>query len=217
MIATDAAGRRLLADAERAGARLAEIDAAGEPGRVNRPLVAGLAEHGLLGRLFGDGGRGVSAVELCLIRQGLARTCTAAETAFALQGLGGHPIARAARGDVAARWVPEIAAGTAVAAFALTEPGAGSDAGNIELVAERDGDDFRLSGEKAYISNAPDADVYTVFARTTAGAGARGVTAFLVPGESPGLAGAPIALISPHPVGTLAFDGVAVAAANVLG
>jgi alkylation response protein AidB-like acyl-CoA dehydrogenase len=159
----------------------------------------------------------VSAIELCLIRQGLARTCTAAETAFALQGLGGHPIARAAKPGVASRWVPRIAAGTAVAGFALTEPGAGSDAGSISLAAERDGDSYRLSGEKAYISNAPDADVYTVFARTTPGAGARGVTAFVVPGDASGLSGAPIELLGPHPVGTLTFDGVLAPAECVLG
>jgi alkylation response protein AidB-like acyl-CoA dehydrogenase len=204
----------LLARAEHVGRLLAESVPDLASGRVSRRLVGGLAEHGLLAHLFDGGG---PAVDLCLIRQGLARACTAAETAFALQGLGGHPIATSAQPDVSVRWVPSIAAGTAVAGFALTEPGAGSDAANIALVAERDGDGFRLTGAKAYISNAPDADVYTVFARTTPGAGARGVTAFVVAGDAAGLSGAPLELISPHPVGTLEFDGVAVGAGDVLG
>ena len=92
--------------------------------------------------------------------EGLARHCTEAETAFAVQGLGGFPIS----GD---EWRPRLAAGEAVAAFALTEPGAGSDVAALALRAERDGDDFVLTGEKAWISNAPEADVYTVFARTS--------------------------------------------------
>jgi alkylation response protein AidB-like acyl-CoA dehydrogenase len=116
-----------------------------------------------------------------------------------------------------ARWVSAIASGEAVAAFALTEPEHGSDAANIELAAERDGDVWRLSGEKAWISNAPDADVYVVFARTTPGAGAKGVTAFAVPGDADGLSGRPVELLSAHPIGTLAFDGVAAPEEQVLG
>src|SRR5581483_9315634 len=124
---------------------------AGTPGRVNRPLVRALGETGLLGRLFpsalgGTGGAGVSATELCRLREGLARECTAAETALALQGLGTYPLVQA-----------------------------GSDAAALELAAEADGDGWRLTGEKTWISNAPEADVYTVFARTSPASGARGV------------------------------------------
>ncbi len=108
--------------------------------------------------------------------------------------------------------------GTAVAAFALSEPGAGSDAAALSLSAERDGPDgWRLTGEKCWISNAPDADLYTVFARTTPGAGARGVTAFLVPADRPGLTGSRLDMIAPHAIGALTFDGVPVASADVLG
>src|SRR5919199_4580965 len=96
---------------------------------------------------------------------------------------------RIARDALVRRWVPAVARGEAVSAFALSEPGAGSDAGAIELRAEPDGDGWRLSGVKTWISNAPDADLYTVFARTTPGARARGVTAFAVPGDAPGLSG----------------------------
>ena len=192
---------------------LAPIAAAGEPGRVNRPLLAALAEHGLLGRLEGD----LSAVELCLIREGLARGCTEAETAFAVQGLGAFPIRQAGAPELVRHWLPRLARGEAAAAFALTEPSAGSDVAALALAAERDGDGFRLTGEKAWISNAPDADVYTVFARTTAGAGARGLTAFAVPRDSEGLTGKPVTLIAPHPIGRLTFDGVPVPGDHVLG
>ena len=158
-----------------------------------------------------------SAVELCLLREGLSHGCTDAETALALQGLGGYPILRAARSEVRDAWVPRLAAGEAVAAFALSEPGAGSDAAALALRAERDGDGFRLTGVKTWISNAPDADVYTVFARTTEGAGARGVTAFAVPRESEGVSGEALRLLSPHPIGRLELDGVLVAEEQVLG
>jgi alkylation response protein AidB-like acyl-CoA dehydrogenase len=103
-----------------------------------------------------------------------------------------------------------------VAAFALTEPGAGSDAAALALAAEPDGPDgsgrWRLTGDKCWISNAPEADFYTVFART-----ASAVTAFLVPADRPGLTGTPLEMLSPHPIGALAFDAVPVTADDVLG
>jgi acyl-CoA dehydrogenase len=189
---------------------------AGAPGRVNRPLIAALATHGLLQRLF-DHGRDVPAVELCLIREGLARFSTAAETAFALQGLGAHPIFVSGRREIVDAWIPRVASGEAVAGFALTEPGGGSDVASLSMTAERDGDGFRLTGEKVYISNAPEADVYSVFARTSAGAGARGITAFAVPRDTAGLTGEPTPLVADHPIGRLVFDGVLVRADHVLG
>jgi acyl-CoA dehydrogenase len=195
---------------------LAPIAASGEPGRVNRPLVSALAEHGLLERLF-DGGA-VSAIELCLIREALARGCTDAETAFALQGLGAYPIFQAGSDRLRDEWIPQVAAGTAVAAFALTEPEAGSDPAALSLRAEPDGEGgFRLTGEKLWISNAPEADIYTVFARSQADTGARGLTAFAVPGDAPGLTGEPRSMLAPHAIGSLVFDEVAVAPEQVLG
>ncbi|MEU1921549.1 acyl-CoA dehydrogenase family protein [Streptomyces albogriseolus] len=196
-----------------AAERLRPLAEKGEPGRVNRALVAELGALGLLSRLFASG-----ALDLCLMRESLAQACTEAETALALQGLGAHPVH--AHGTPAQRdhWLPRVSDGTAVAAFALSEPGAGSDAAALSLGAERDGPDgWRLTGEKCWISNAPDADLYTVFARTTPGAGARGVTAFLVPADRPGLTGSRLDMIAPHAVGTLRFDGVPVTGADVLG
>jgi acyl-CoA dehydrogenase len=213
-----------LADSARRVARddLIPLAEAGEPGRVNRPLVRALGEHDLLPRLFpksvgGSREDGLSAVELCLLREAVAMESTAAETALAMQGLGGYPILRSGSEPVVKRWVPPIARGEAVAAFALTEPEHGSDAGALELRADRDGDGYRLTGEKAWISNAPDADVYTLFARTTLDAGSRGVTAFVVPGDAEGLSGEPIDLLAPHPIGRLELDGVRVPADHVLG
>jgi len=207
--------RDLLARTEKLAAQvLAPIAAAGEPGVVDRALLAALADHGALPSVLE---RGVSAMRLCLVREGLARHCTEAETALAVQGLGAYPILRHGRPEVVDEWMPRIAAGSAVSAFALTEPDAGSDAASLGLRAERDGDGFRLYGEKAFISNAPDADVYSVFARTTPDAGSRGITAFAVPGASEGLHGSRIAMVSPHPIGRLRFDGVRVPASHVLG
>ncbi|GAU66947.1 acyl-CoA dehydrogenase [Streptomyces sp. NBRC 110611] len=196
--------------------RLRPLAERGEPGRVNRPLVAALGELGLLRRLFPADGA-PRALDLCLLRESLARECTEAETALALQGLGAHPLVRSGTEAQRARWLPEVAAGRAIASFALSEPDAGSDAAALSLTAEPDGPDgWRLTGEKCWISNAPEADFATVFART-GGAGARGVTAFLVPAGRPGLTGARLDMLSPHPIGTMVFDGTPVTRADVLG
>ncbi|WP_405691798.1 acyl-CoA dehydrogenase family protein [Streptomyces sp. NBC_01185] len=185
----------------------------GEPGRVNRPLLAALGGLGLLDRLLGSG-----ALDLCLLRESLARGCTEAETALALQGLGAGPVRQAGTEAQRARWLPEVRAGRAVAAFALSEPGAGSDAAALALAARpAPGGGWRLTGEKCWISNAPEADFYTVFARTGEGEGARGVTAFLVPADRPGLTGTALEMLSPHPIGALDLDGVPVTAEDVLG
>jgi acyl-CoA dehydrogenase len=209
--------RGLIEDARRiARDVLVRIAERGQPGRVNRPLVGVLAQHGLLPRLFPEAEE-VSAVTLCLLREGLARECVEAETALALQGLGAYPILQSGSEGLVRRWIPAVAGGRAVAAFALTEPGHGSDAAHLELRAQRDGDAFRLTGEKAWISNAPEADVYTVFARTTPDAGSKGVTAFAVPGDAEGLSGEPVELLAPHAIGRLRFDGVRVPADHVLG
>jgi alkylation response protein AidB-like acyl-CoA dehydrogenase len=205
----------LVAEAERLGRVLVPLAEKGTPGRVNRDLVAAIAGAGLFDRLFSQ--EGVSAVELCQVRQGLARVCTEAETAFAVQGLGGIPIHLFAGGEVRERWTAALRSGEATAAFALTEPEAGSDVAALRTRAERDGDGYRLTGEKAYISNAPDADVATVFARTSEGARARGITAFAVPTDLEGVSGEHIEMVAPHPLGRWTFDGVFVPADHVLG
>ncbi|MCD9140546.1 acyl-CoA dehydrogenase family protein [Streptomyces albireticuli] len=199
-----------------AAERLRPLAGQGRPGRVNRPLVAALGELGLLARLFPADGP-VKAMDLCLLRESLARECTEAETALALQGLGACPVAQSGTPAQRSRWLPEVVAGRAVAAFALSEPEAGSDAAALRLRAEPDGGGWRLSGGKTWISNAPEADFCTVFARTGEAPGARGVTAFLVPGDRAGLSGAPLDMLSPHPIGSLTFDAVPVGPDDVLG
>ena len=198
---------------------LVSVASSGEHGRVNHPLLKALAASGLLEEIFRRSGSGyepTSAMALCLIREGLARHCTSAETAFALQGLGAYPILLAGQPSVVEEWIPRIAAGEVAVGFALTEPGAGSDAASLALSAVPSGSGYRLTGEKAYISNAPDAAVYSVFARTS-DAGSRGITAFAVPGSAPGLTGSRQSMVSPHPIGRLTFDGVHVPASAVLG
>ena len=202
----------LLERARRLGHEVfAPIAGSGEPGRLNRALVRALGEEGLLELVFAG-----NAVELCQLREGLAHGCTEAETALALQGLGGYPILRAGRPGLRDEWIPQLSAGEAVAAFALSEPEAGSDDANLMLRAEPDGGGFRLTGTKIWISNAPEADVYSVFARTSDD-GARGITAFAVPRETDGLGGEHLELLAPHPIGRLDFDGVRVGSEDVLG
>src|SRR5688572_23592885 len=139
--------------------RLAPVAGRGTPGRVNRELVRELGTCGLLPRLFperlgGTADDDVSASTLCRLRENLARESTAAETALALQGLGAYPIVQSGSSELAERWIPPVATGHAVAAFALTEPDAGSDAAALQLRAQPNGDGWRLVGEKVWISNA---------------------------------------------------------------
>jgi acyl-CoA dehydrogenase len=206
---------------EIAATHLLPLAEKGIEGRVNRPLLAAMGDHGLLRGLFGgapeEPPQDAAAMQLCLLRETIAAVSADAETALALQGLGSYPILQSGRPETVERWIPGVVRGTTVAAFALTEPDAGSDAAALALRAERDVDGWRLHGEKVWISNAPEADVYTVFARTTQDAGARGVTAFAVAGDADGLSGEHLDLLAPHPIGRLRFDGVRVEPADVLG
>ena len=190
-------------------------------GRINEELLAAMAREGLFWRLYReiDGGweGRVSALDLCLIREGLARTCTEAETAFAVQGLGSFPMLKSGRQEIIGPWIERLARGEIAAGFALTEPDAGTDVASLSLQAVPEGNGYRLNGEKVWISNAPDAGVYSVFARTTEGAGARGLTGFMVPRETEGLTGERISLVSPHPIGRLIFNDAFIPAEYVLG
>lgn len=219
----DPAQLAFAADVRRLAAeQLLPLAESGVEGAVNRPLLKAMGALGLLARLFpgvaeGKPSRQAAATDLCILRENLATVSTEAETALALQGLGTYPVLQSGQDDQVARWLPAVAAGDAVAAFALTEPDAGSDAAALSLAAEPDGDGWRLTGEKMWISNAPEADFYTVFARTTPGAGARGVSAFVVPGDRAGLSGEHLDLVSPHPIGTVTFNGVEVRREELLG
>jgi len=217
--------RALLAECEElATEKLAPLahahEEAGNGSKLDRDLIGAIAEAGLYDRLYrrnDDGTWAVKAMELCLIREGLARGSTAAETAFALQGLGSFSLLQSGTESMIEEWVPRLARGEAVAAFALSEPQAGTDVAALSLKADAVDGGYILNGEKIWISNAPEADLYTVFARTTEGAGARGLTGFAVPRESEGVSGEAIEMLSAHPIGRVVFEDVHVPTEAVLG
>ena len=155
---------------------------------------------------------------LCLIRETLARHHALADFAFAMQGLGSGPICLFGTPEQQERFLPPVASGSALAAFALTEPGAGSDAAAIETSAVQDANGYLLNGEKTWISNGGIADRYVVFARTGGAAGARGLSAFIVPADTPGLSVAErLEVIAPHPLARLAFDDCRIPSDGLLG
>jgi acyl-CoA dehydrogenase len=160
----------------------------------------------------------LDARSLCIARETLAHVSGLADFAFAMQGLGSAPISLFGREDEKQAILPRIAAGTAIGAFALSEPGAGSDVGAIATTATRDGDAWRLDGVKTWISNAGLADCYVVFARTGEAPGAKGLSAFIVDAETPGLdASERIDVIAPHPLGTLRLSNCRVGKDRLLG
>ena len=143
---------------------------------------------------------------LCLVRETLARHDGLADFAFAMQGLGMGAVSLFGTPDQR-EWLARTRRGEAVAAFALTEPGSGSDVAATRATADRDGQGWRVRGEKTWISNGGIADVYTLFARTGEAPGARGLSAFLVPADTPGLdVTERLDVTAPHPLATLSFD-----------
>jgi acyl-CoA dehydrogenase len=154
----------------------------------------------------------------CLARETLGAASPLADAVFALQGLGTLPILLAGTPALRERFAEGALAGRLMAAFAMTEPDAGSDVAAMKTIARRDGGDYILDGTKTYISNAGIADFYTVFASTDPAAGGKGISCFVVPADAPGLrfAGAQV-LAAPHPLGTIEFDGCRVPADNRLG
>lgn len=161
---------------------------------------------------------GLDVRTLCLARESLAFRDGLADFAFAMQGLGTGPISLAGTTELKQRYLPPVRDGKAIAAFALSEPEAGSDVAAIATRAVRAGDGYRLDGRKHLISNAGIADFYCVFARTDEAAGARGLSCFVVPADAPGLrfAGAQV-LSEPHPLGEIAFEHCFVPSASRLG
>jgi acyl-CoA dehydrogenase len=154
---------------------------------------------------------------LCLARETLAYHDGLADFAFAMQGLGGGPITLFGNPEQRERFLPDLVAGKSIMAFVLSEREAGSDVAAVTTRAAQDGDAYVIDGEKTFISNAGIADVYVVFARTS-DAGAKGLSAFIVPANTRGLTMTErIETISPHPLGTLCFEKCRVPAENRLG
>jgi acyl-CoA dehydrogenase len=189
-----------------------------------RRLVGQLGQAGWLRHAVGasgNGGEGAAAIDtraVCLIRETLARHAGLADFAFAMQGLGSGAISLFGSPAHKAAYLPRVAGGQAIAAFALSEPQAGSDVAALACAARRDGDDYILDGDKTWVSNGGIADFYVVFARTGEAPGARGISAFIVDADTPGLAIAErIAVMAPHPLARLRFDGCRVPAAKRLG
>lgn len=169
----------------------------------------------LVPRAFG--GDGGDLRSLCLAREALAGASGLADAVFAVQGLGSYPIASSGNQLMGAQYLPAVAEGRAIAAFAMTEPEAGSDASSISTRAIRDGDEYVLEGTKVFISNATIASFFVVFARTAEGP-TRALSAFVVDASAGGIAIARRQEMSaPHPMAELRFDGCRVPAGNRLG
>jgi acyl-CoA dehydrogenase len=155
---------------------------------------------------------------LCLLRETLARYHGLADFAFAMQGLGSGPISLFGSEEQKSNYLPGVRRGEKIAAFALSEPEAGSDVASISTTAIEDGDHYTIDGTKTWISNGGLADFYTVFARTGEEAGAKGLSAFVVDAETPGLkVPERIPMIAPHPLATLEFDNCRVPETRLLG
>jgi acyl-CoA dehydrogenase len=192
-----------------------------------RALVAQLGQGGWLrhaigGTRHGAAGETIDTRTICLIRETLARHAGLADFAFAMQGLGSGALTLFGSEAQQRAWLPRVATGEAIAAFALSEPEAGSDVAAMQCSARRDGDDYVLDGEKTWISNGGIADFYVVFARTGegdgGGSGSRGISAFVVPSGTPGLEIAErIAVMAPHPLARLRFAGCRVSASAMIG
>jgi acyl-CoA dehydrogenase len=194
----------------------------GDEEKQARALLAALAGEGLLDYTTpeeGDRDSGSLDVRaLCVIRERLSYESSLADLMFAMQGLGSFPVSLAGSDATRRRLLPRVRSGEAIAAFAITEPEAGSDASAIRTTARHEGGDYRLDGCKTFISNAGLADFYTVFAKTDAGGGHRGISAFVVERDRPGFTFAEkIELIAPHPIGRIEFDGCRVPASSLLG
>lgn len=174
-------------------------------------------------RLMGDLGwyRHVSSEDLraiCLIREALGAASPLADSVYALQGLGSRPLALGGLPELREAWLPKVESGEAMAAFAMTEPGAGSDVAGMSTRAVREGDDWVIDGSKHLISNAGIADFYSVFAVTDPTAGTRGISCFFVEADRPGVVfDRAQVMSSPHPLGALRFEGCRVPAGNLLG
>jgi alkylation response protein AidB-like acyl-CoA dehydrogenase len=185
---------------------------------VRRLGGAGWVRYAVGGTAWGGSADAIDTRGICLIRETLARHCGLADFAFAMQGLGSGAISLAGTESQKRTYLPRVAAGEALAAFALSETDAGSDVGAMRCAARQDGDSYVLDGEKTWISNGGIADFYVVFARTGEAPGTRGISAFIVDADTPGLEIAErIEVIAPHPLARLRFSQCRISATQRLG
>jgi acyl-CoA dehydrogenase len=181
-----------------------------------RSLVRELGAAGFLKLAVADAESRPDVRSLAIARETLAYHSALADFAFAMQGLGSGAISLFGTVEQKRGWLPKVASGEAIAAFAMTEPECGSDAANIQTSALLDGNEWVLVGEKTYISNGGIADFYVTFARTGEGEGARGLSAFIVPAETVTVAER-IDVIAPHPLGRIKYNNVRIPADAVIG
>jgi acyl-CoA dehydrogenase len=182
-----------------------------------RAILKALADGGWLRNAVPDADGKLDVRTLCLTRETLARRSGLADFVFAMQGLGSGPISLFGTAEQKARWLPGVAAGQTIAAFALSEPEAGSDVAAMAMTARRDGHSWVLDGVKTFISNGGLADRYTVFARTGDG-GAKGISAFVVDADTPGFEIVErIPLMAPHPLATIRFNACRIDGDRILG
>ncbi|MEK6302991.1 MAG: acyl-CoA dehydrogenase family protein [Acidobacteriota bacterium] len=187
-----------------------------------RSLVQALAREGLLAHTvpagFESGSSALDVRSLAVVREHLSYESSLADLMFAMQGLGSFPVSLAGSSELKQRILPRVSSGEAIAAFAITEPEAGSDVGAIQTIARREGESYVIDGVKTFISNAGLADFYTVFAKTDLTKGSKGISAFVVGRDAPGFRfEEKIELISPHPIGRISFNECRVPATNLLG
>jgi acyl-CoA dehydrogenase len=181
-----------------------------------RTLVRELGSAGFLKLCVADGDSRPDARSLAIARETLAYHSALADFAFAMQGLGSGAISLFGTVEQKLEWLPKVASGEAIAAFAMTEPECGSDAANIQTSAMRDGNEWVLVGEKTLISNGGIADFYVTFARTGEGEGAKGLSAFIVPAELVTIVER-IEVIAPHPLARLKYDNIRIPADAIIG
>ena len=193
---------------------------ADESNHVSPELMSILAGSGLLRYTVPEeyGGYGIRVTDLCIIREELAQVCGQADTNFIMQGLGSFPITLGGTPEQKAKYLPPIANGEAIAAFALTEPHAGSDVLSMTTSAVQEDDEWVLNGAKKFISQAGDAQTYTVFAKTDPQAGSRGISAFIVEQHTPGFDDSQrLDLMAPHPIGAPVFTDCRIPYTNIIG
>jgi acyl-CoA dehydrogenase len=185
---------------------------------VGRLGDAGWLSYAVGGTAFGGFTDAIDTRAVCVIRETLARHSGLADFAFAMQGLGSGAISVFANDEQKQRYLLRVADGTAVAAFAISEPDAGSDVAALQCQARRDSDSYIINGEKTWISNGGVADFYVLFARTGEVPGAKGISAFIVDAATPGLQIAErFAVMAPHPLARLVFKDCRIPAAQRLG
>ncbi|KQV47409.1 acyl-CoA dehydrogenase [Pelomonas sp. Root1217] len=197
---------------------LQHVDHDGDIDAQCRSLVAQLGKAGWLNHAVAGEGQAIDTRAICLIRETLAKHDGLADFAFAMQGLGSGAISLQGTPAQRERYLPRVARGEALAAFALSEPEAGSDVAAMQCSATEDGDSYLLNGEKTWISNGGIADFYVLFARTGEAPGSRGLSAFIVDAGIPGFEIAErIDVIAPHPLARLRFTNCRVAKSQMLG